>query len=818
MHREAVVPARALSLKSAFTTAPNSNIINPALLQTPSAVVASKVYALVPTASVIDVCGDLTYTAAPTFVQENQFVTRIDWQRTQNDAIFGRYFITTYTNPSYYSTGNLLSSSGVGLATRIQTVSLGDTHIFGAHLINTAHLSFDRTATQRASNSGIPTLCQLGMNATCPVANQISAYIKSTPGNLGYDFENSYGFNDGIAYSNGKHQVNAGFTWITIQMNNDGIFQLNPSPTFSTATTGNALADFVTGNVDGYTQGNGQLGRDVQYQPSFYVQDAWKLSHNLQITAGLRWDPFLAQHNKYKEVSDFTLAGYKAGTISKQYINAPPGVTFAGDPGFNGLSDTNSSYKTFAPRIGLVWDLNGKGTQTLRAGYGFFFDTSILWNTMHVVLNPPWGETLSFVPASVAAGGGLANPFAGQTGGNPFPTPLNPSSTFAFPTNGTYIFENQTNKPTNVQQWNLAYQIQASKNLLLSATYIGNKTTHVWLGVSQNPSTYLPQYGGPTAALGGLPCTLPYGGQMYTFPICNSPSQIAETVTVAGAPATDLHARQALNLINSTYGPLVAGGLTSEFSSFDGAYNGLLVSAQQRLAHGFSVLTNLTWSHCMDDGEIGQDITNSFENPANPKANWGNCAYNRKIIANLSLQAQSPRFADRMTRAFATGWNGSAIFTAQTGTNYNLVTGYDVSLTGVGLDRPNIVGNPNQGGTVANNPNCVAPATVHTIAYWFNPCAFTAANYGSFGNERRNDLVGPANFNLNLALWRTFALPERIHLDVRAEAFNALNHTEITNPSATLYSGNITAPTANAGLITSSATPRIMQLAIKASF
>ena len=110
-------------------------------------------------------------------------MTRVDWQRTANDSIFGRYFLSDYSQPSYYTVGNLLSSSGVGLADRVQTVAIGDTRVIGAHMESIRCVSaFDRTATVRASNPGIPTLCQLGMNATCQVPNQLSAYIKNTPG------------------------------------------------------------------------------------------------------------------------------------------------------------------------------------------------------------------------------------------------------------------------------------------------------------------------------------------------------------------------------------------------------------------------------------------------------------------------------------------------------------------------------------------------------------------------------------------------------------------------------------------------------------
>ena len=153
------------TIGSAFTTAPGSNIIQPALLQTASAKVSSALAQLVPSSGNYDICGDYTYKALPLVDIENQLVGRVDWERTSNDTIFGRYFITKYTQPSYYTTGNLFSSSGTGLSDQIQTVAIGDTRLIGAHIINTVRLAFDRTATQRTSNAGIPTICQLGAAA-----------------------------------------------------------------------------------------------------------------------------------------------------------------------------------------------------------------------------------------------------------------------------------------------------------------------------------------------------------------------------------------------------------------------------------------------------------------------------------------------------------------------------------------------------------------------------------------------------------------------------------------------------------------------------
>ena len=194
---------------------------------------------------------------------------------------------------------------------------------------------------------------------------------------------------------------------------------------------------------------------DKTYRLSIF-QDNWKVKRNFQSQL---WSSLGSLHpaaqQADREEADFSLAGYNAGTISKEYVNAPPGITFPGDAGFNGDSPTVSHYYDFSPRsIGIVWDPRGKGTETIRAGYGLFYDTSTLWNTMHIVLNPPWGETIGIVPALVSAGGGLANPWGGYAGGDPFPVGLNPASTVTFPQAGTWIFENQNSHPSNSQQWN----------------------------------------------------------------------------------------------------------------------------------------------------------------------------------------------------------------------------------------------------------------------------------------------------------------------------------------------------------------------------
>jgi hypothetical protein len=819
-----------------FTTAPGSNILAPGWLDTPSHQIDQKIAALYPIPQNDSSCGTVTTTSYQ-HDHEFQHVIRTDWQRTANDTIFARYFTTNYLLQSTLSSPtNILSSSGVGLNDRVQNISIGDTHIVTPQMISSLRVSFLRTATQRTGNPNIPNLCTLGMtNASCPTPNIMQSLFLE-PGNQGWDYENAFGISENLGWQIRSHQLELGFTGEHIQMNGNGTFQLNPLTGFSNAGyTGNSIVDFVAGMPDTMGQGNGQLSRDGQNLPSLYFQDNWKMTRTFQVNYGVRWDPYFPSHNRYGQAANFSLAGYNAGTVSRIFVNAPAGVTFPGDPGANGKSDTLNHALDFSPRLGIVWDPRGKGLETVRAGYGIFYDTSLMWNAMHVVLNAPWGNTVSFTPlpplagSTVASsGGGEANPYFGQPGGNIFPTPFYPPSNWNFPVNGGYVFQDQQLKPSNAQLWNLSFQKQISANWLVSASYLGSKTTHIWLGDDLNPAAVITA--GMTApaivannVVAGNPtsgsCTLRYNGANYTFNPCNAIA--SGSATVNGVPVSNTSARRALNLSNPAQGYKMSGGVLMAQSMGNAAYNGLLASVQHRLSQGFSINANYTWSHCLDDGEVGQDIADSFQNPANPKADWGNCGSDRRQIFNLSLVAQSPKLSSSWMNRILGNWNGSGIFTATTGSYSNVSDGSDVSLIGQRgvpgsggfTDRPNQVGDPFMAGNLSGNSTCVGPTAVHTLLSWFNPCAFVKQPTATFGDTGRNTLLGAGHWNFDAAVWRTFVITERLKMDFRFEGFNVFNHPQFGNPNVSLASSS------PLGYISSTSNSmRIMQAAVKFNF
>jgi hypothetical protein len=170
------------------------------------------------------------------------------------------------------------------------------------------------------------------------------------------------------------------------------------------------------------------------------------------------------------------------------------------------------------------------------------------------------------------------------------------------------------------------------------------------------------------------------------------------------------------------------------------------------------------------------------------------------------------------------------IMQARTGQPYSLTVAGDVanlkgSAPNVGnYARPNIVGDPFKAGPVAANPNVKCQTTVSqgglaadvvgNSASWFNPCAFAVPS-GSFGNLGRNTFRGPAVFNMDVSLFKGFTLREGWVLQLRFEAFNALNVQNWEVPSGTTIGAS------NAGQITSLAagtTPRQLQFGLRFQF
>jgi hypothetical protein len=140
----------------------------------------------------------------------------------------------------------------------------------------------------------------------------------------------------------------------------------------------------------------------------------------------------------------------------------------------------------------------------------------------------------------------------------------------------------------------------------------------------------------------------------------------------------------------------------------------------------------------------------------------------------------------------------------------------DNSLTSINNDRPNLV---NPLGVYTHNKILSGKST---NAQYINFSAFTQNPTGTFGNSGRNAFRGPKFLQVDAALSRSFALPERLQVNFRLEAFNALNHPNFGSPGSGGYAGGSTSLVSSTfGQITSTTNgygARIFQGAVKFTF
>ena len=717
-----------------------------------------------------------------------QIVGRIDYQQSQSNTIFGRYIATWDHAPvPYLSSGNnVLDTSSNGLDDLAQSAALGDTWLINPQTVNTLRLSMNREATNHPGPSFFgPT--DVGINNYAAIPKSIWLNV---PGsfNIGsgvaanlFLYNTTVQLNDDVSLIRGKHQFTFGGNVAQALIDglanvfSQGLYIFEGSPGES------PLAGFLQGQLTVLRQEapNGL----IEYEKFFglYAQDTWKISHNFTLNYGVRWEPFFPVQSKDKQSYAFSMSRYQQGLESTVYPNAPPGFLYPGDPGFNGQSAVRTVWKDFQPRVGFAWDPFGDGKTSIRGGAGIaydFFNMELFHNT---VTAAPFGGSVTLVGVS------LDNPYANFPGGNPFPYVSTPGHG-VFPAGGQYLPMPANLQPPEVQQWNLAVQRQISKQWFASATYLGNHGLHETNQIELNPA--IPVGGVCNPSLAATNPAVYFG---LTTPTCSSPNNV--------------NARRILNLQKQ----VKAAGISNLTAYDNGAtsdYNGLLLSTTYQFNTNFNFNANYTWSHCVGDLSIGDQVPNPGHNTPNDyvggnrRLDRGNCFSDIRQIFNLTAVAQSPHYSGSLLGRLASDWRLSVIDQYRTGIALNLNTGIDNELNGensFSFEEPNqLLKNPYGSGL-----------------NFLNPAAFATPALGTHGNNGVYNLTGPSFWELDTALSRLFRIGEHQTVEARWEAFN------ITNSMRPLVQGVAAFTTLNSGTfgqITQAYDPRIMQFALKYVF
>ncbi len=748
------------SLVDPTTKAPFPNNQIPVSRFNPQAIALASQY--IPQSS--DPCGKITY-GIPKNWNEDQVIGRIDWVQNSRHTLYGRYFLAQYTIPPVFDGKNALTTTAPGNWERAQSLTIGDTYSFNSTTLNSFHVTASRRRDDRGVAENYINPATIGLNVHSPLPNflqvSVSPYWSVGCGTCaaGYFNSNSFHFADDVDLIRGKHHMAFGVDFLRNQFNFANGWIENGSWTFNGQFTGDQLADYMLGLPSDFTQSNAlELAARVPVL-ALYGQDSIRLTSHLTINLGLRWEPTFATYDYFGRGTSFSLDAFNAGRKSQVFTNAPPGLLFYGDQGIPKAYFRNV-LPLFSPRVGVVWDPTGSGKQTIRVSGGILRDTAELFYGERLTTNAPYGSQVD-IPSPA---GGFTNPYAGYPGGNPFPMATPPPKDFQFAPYSVFINMPLDTKPTYTAQWNISYQRQLTPNWMASVSYLGNKTTHVWVGEDINPATYIP-----------------------------------------GASTTsNTNQRRRLYLQNPATGSAYAG-ITQSDQGANASYNALLLSVQHRMANNFTVLFNYTWSHCISDGDFNGELAGQYYmDPNNRTRDRSNCLFDVRHLANTSLITISPIKGNTLAGRLLSGWQLAPIISVATGTAINITSGTDRSLTGIGLDRPNLA--------LAN------PFSVHSDPrVWLNPAAFTLNEIGTYGNLGRNAVHGPGRFNFDVALSRTFHLTERFRLDARGEAFNAINHANYSGPGVT--NNPVTARnSANFGRILAAADPRILQFGMKAHF
>ena len=727
-------------------------------------------------------CGTVSF-GIPTTGDEDQEVGRIDYVRRPRHTIFGRYFVTDYRNPANWDPHNILVTTTPGNLERSQSATIGDTFTFSPHVVNSFHTTFTRRRDNRGPNPNDINANDLGVNIATYVPNDLRLSVGSgssgfavgcgtcSPGHFNV---NTWQEADDVDIMHGRHQIAFGVDYIHTQNNILSGYIQNGNFAFSGQATGDPILDLLTGSLSQFQQSRPQQVAMRATMFGLYAQDSFHVAPRLVVNAGLRWEPMLFPYDRYHRGSVFSIAGLLAGIHSQVYPNAPVGALYYGDPGVT-ANFTHNRLRNFSPRLGLVWDPTGSGKQSIRAGAGVMYDSAEVYLAQHLASNPPYVNELDF---TVGAPGGFNTPWTtgyNYPGGNPFPGVAPPPANAAFPVQGLYTVLPQNLHTTNIAQWNVSYQRQFGKDWMVSVSYLGNKTTHLYSAQELNPGIYTPGETSVTYKNRLLYSLNPSQGQYY-------------------------------------------GDVSVLDDGANASYNALLASVQHRFNHDFTLLANYTWSHCVSDYDFTTDLNGTgFLNPYNMKMDHGDCNFDIRQIFNASIVATSAVKGDSLLAKVARNWQIAPLLHTQTGAPVNITTGKDNSMAGTNtitnFDRPNVV-----------LPNMYTGSWGPTLQY-LDPAAFAQNAPGTFGSLGRDVVRTPGLLAFDVSADRLFTLTERLRLDVRADAFNAINHTNFGGPTQNgvqipgIASGvNSVLTSTTFGRITLAGDPRIMQVSMKLVF
>lgn len=667
--------------------------------------------------------------------QENthKFDIRTDMVASADTRVFARYSFLQqdiFREALFPTLGEGTSNQGEQY-NRNQSLGLSWTKILGARIVNEARFGYNRTHSRFAHAAANDITAEqfgfVGLPAEYLTTGGIPLMNFNNYQDLGIrnfrpQFQNPVTWQalDTLSLIWGNHNVRTGFE-VRLKRNELlDVSRRSPAYRFTGEYTGDDIADLLLGMPFSL---NATTVPVIDWRQEVYagfVQDDWKVSRNLTVNAGLRYE--------------YGTPYYGAGANQNINFDLRSGqlVFPTGDDTY--LMDTDRN--NVAPRLGVAWQVVPERL-VVRSGYGVFYSIEDMRGSEGIIaLNPP-----TLVDATL------------QRVSNTAPAPLLLSDPFPTGLTSNYDSRNVAVKArqrdqdaATIQQWNLATEFLLPGQSTIEVAYVGNRATNL-LG-------NLPVNGVPFGVNGAVAANRP-------FPAWRQIDvNITEGQSIYNALQLKFEKRQSRGLY-------VLGSYTYARAEDEvGAWGAGGSGAQMILAPDYGNVEQVLRGERGPNGQIARHrftFTQVWQVPFGRGRRWGSDV-------------------PAVVEALAGGWQISSITSVHSGLPVNVTlsrngtdpnTGRNYSFfdRNGGYFRPDLVGDPN----AASDASANRAAFLSTGAY-----AVPALN--TPGNAPRNSAWGPGNWTTDLSLVKRFTFP-RVTTDIRAEAFNLFNHTNYANPN-----------------------------------
>jgi len=756
--------------RAAFSYNGRLNVIPPSRLNGPM----MKLLALVPEPNQP---GDLNnfFNSGTQRLNRNNADGKVNWNRTDKHQLWFKYSVMNalvHGDPSLGKAGGPpLSDGGLGDGhTLVQVAGIGQTYTVSPTLVIDGTLGWTRFGQNVQQQDletkfGLDVLGIPGTNGPDWREGGMPSFAISGYSTLGYTetwnplFRNdqSYTFNGNANWMKGVHEVRFGVDFLHHLMNHwqpelgggprgqfgfgSAITALNPSAlrssvgfqggTPSFEREWNAVAAFLLG-VPSSTAKSPQYIKmtSLENQYALYVRDRWRVTPKLTLNLGLRWELYPTRTRA-------------AGMGIESYDPTTNEVLIGGRGGIPRDVGVGYSKKLFAPRVGFAY-LLGKST-VIRSGYGLtyiphpwgaqalrgWYPLTIVGGFSGVNSYQPMTTDPSYVAAGIPH-----QPLGPQVGILPLPgpdiskgrIPLPPAADMGYPVAYKML------RRGYIQSWNFIIQRELPWQIVTSIGYVGSAMVNGFAFLDINASQ------------------IPGSGN-------------------AGRPL---------------YGPFRRTMSTREFNGRTNSnYHSLQVSLDRRVARGLFLKGAYTFSHAIDMANYGDWTTFSWNAASVFYRNRATASHDIPHIFQLGYVYELPFGADRKwatggaARALLGGWQINGILSAYQGRPYTL------SASGSSLNMPGNAQTPDQ-----VKPTVAKLGKVGDDGTWFDITAFAPVSEVRFGAVGRNTMRGPGVVNLDLSLFRTFQLMEKLKLEFRAESFNLSNTPHFSNPTSSVNSAN----------------------------